>query len=510
MTEFPTLTDVTASETRREWRKREVSLAFTNAVKLGISMVATWGIALITRLILPRYLGPERFGILNFAEAFSATAFVFMGLGLDQYVRKEISVRPGHASDFVGGIVALRLILFGMIGIVMEVVLRVTHRDSQVRLLVYICAFSQYFMTNGITSAGLLQSIGRVTGISILSVAIKLAWGVGILSVVFLRLELWAVALTGLIAEGARSWILFVLARRELHIELRIRWTETKRVVVASLPFFVSAIVGAIYDKLGINILAVMTNNREVGWYGAAAGLHGITFMLAPLVGWILTPLFARAATEAVGELYQLLRRSMEFMVALATPLSVMMALGADTWVSLLYGNMYAPAANVLRILAIGTVPMYLSIIAFSALTILNQPWRMSMVFLSAIIVNPIFTVTLIRHFASGGDGAGGASCAVGIVLTECAIVGPFLYMLGRDTFDRRLVGAITKNAVIAVVVACLDRYVLIGLHPYLRLFCDSVSLGGLALTTGALDIRGMMRMVRASRKQSAAVTTAN
>ena len=37
-------------------------LAFRNAVKLGGSLLLTWGIALGVRLLMPRYLGPDAFG----------------------------------------------------------------------------------------------------------------------------------------------------------------------------------------------------------------------------------------------------------------------------------------------------------------------------------------------------------------------------------------------------------------------------------------------------------------
>src|SRR5262245_10859194 len=83
-------------------------LAIRNALKLGGSLIFTWGIALAIRLLLPRYLGPTRFGTLNFAEGFTAAFFITLSLGLDSYVRKEVAVRPSHASDFFGGISVLR------------------------------------------------------------------------------------------------------------------------------------------------------------------------------------------------------------------------------------------------------------------------------------------------------------------------------------------------------------------------------------------------------------------
>ncbi len=106
------------------WRKRELALALRNGIKLGGSLIATWGIALIVRLYVPRVLGPDRFGHLSFAEAFTTTAFVTLGLGVDTYIRKEVSVRPEHASDFIGGVVALRIGFAALIFIGMDLVLQ--------------------------------------------------------------------------------------------------------------------------------------------------------------------------------------------------------------------------------------------------------------------------------------------------------------------------------------------------------------------------------------------------
>ena len=49
-------------------------LAIRNAIKLGASLLFTWGIALAIRLLLPRYLGPVRFGTMNFADGFTSAS----------------------------------------------------------------------------------------------------------------------------------------------------------------------------------------------------------------------------------------------------------------------------------------------------------------------------------------------------------------------------------------------------------------------------------------------------
>src|ERR1700689_1936953 len=76
--------------------------AVTNALKLGSSLVATLAIAVAVKFLMPRYLGPTSFGTLSFADGFTGTFFLALNLGAEAYVRKEVSVRPGHASDFLG------------------------------------------------------------------------------------------------------------------------------------------------------------------------------------------------------------------------------------------------------------------------------------------------------------------------------------------------------------------------------------------------------------------------
>src|SRR6185503_11222380 len=126
----------------------------------------------------------------------------------------------------------------------------------------------------------------------------------------------------------------------------------TLGVVVASLPFYVSGLATTIYDKIGVSFLAFMGSDREVGWYGAAAGLAGLTLLLAPLISWVLTPLFARAAAASEAELCLMVRRSLDFILTVAIPVSLMMIVGADVWIKLLFGAKFAPAASALRVLA--------------------------------------------------------------------------------------------------------------------------------------------------------------
>ncbi|HEY5958086.1 MAG TPA: flippase [Polyangiaceae bacterium] len=481
----------------KDWRRKEIGLAFGNAVRLGSSLILTWGIALVTRLYVPRYLGPERFGILNFAEAFTATAFVFMGLGLDTYVRKELSVRPEHASDFIGGVIAIRSILLVGVFAAMHIVLAATHRPVDVIWIVYIYGLAQFFTVGSATSAGILQAAGKVRGQSILSVVVKLLWAACTFLAVYFRLGLWAFALTFMLSEGVKSLAFFWLAKRELRFETRVDLKGTGRVLLASLPFFVSGLATTIYDKIGVNLLAFMTNNREVGWLGAANGLAGITMLLTPVVSWVLIPLMARSYAICADEFYKIVRRTMELIVGLATPVSLMMALGADVWVKLFFGAQFAPSAMSLRVIAISTALMYLTMLLFYALAVLNYTWRITFAFVGGVIINPTCLLLIMKPLITRiGPGGGGVACAIATLVTEIGIILSLIALLGKRGFDRRLVFAFGKFAGSVLAVVALHTLVLGGCGPW-RLVVDAIAYVGLMFATRAVNIPELIKAAK-------------
>jgi O-antigen/teichoic acid export membrane protein len=483
-----------------ETTQSDALLALRNAVKLGGSLMFTWGISLGVKVLLPRYLGIDAAGVVDFADAFTSTAFVLVGLGVDTYIRKEVSVRPEHASDFFAGVTALRLAIAVLLFAGMQVVLMVTGRPPSTWLLVHLYGAAAFLMAMNQSLAAVLHAKGAVDGLSVLNIASKVAWGGGTLLAVMLGWPLWGIGLALLISEAVKCAGNVVLARRHLGLRWAVDGAATKTALIASLPIFVNVGAHTIYNKLDVSILAVTSGDREVAWYVRSSFIAGLAMMVTPIIGWVLLPLFARARARSDAEYTQVMRRSLELVLVIAFPTSLFMALGAEEWMYLLYGPAFAPAAASLRILSSIFVLTYVAILSSNALILTGRAWAQAVISLCGLFVNPLLNwVFIARCQARYGDGGAGIGAAIAQVGTELVVTTVMTAFVGRRAFDRRSLSMIVKTLGASAAVWVLDAWLHPQVHPAVRLAADVAVYLVLIFALRAVQLSETLQFARAA-----------
>lgn len=438
---------------------RDTRLATRNALELGGSLLFTWGIALAMRFWLPRHLGPESFGTLTFADAFAATFFVALGLGVDPYVRKEVSVRPSHASEFFGGIFVLRVAASAAIVIAMLLSMSVTPRPPEARRLVCVFALAQFFVTSNATLSALLQAKGKVSGASVLAIATKIVWAGGVLVALQLGVGLAGLAVAFLLSEAIETVVLYVLARRHLGLAFRVDARATRSILLLCLPHYLNTVATTAYGKLDVTLLEVARGSREVGWYAAASAIASCALLATPLIGWVMMPTLARAASRSREELFARIHRSTELILTVAIPAALFLHLGSDLAVRILFGEAFAPAGAALRILAPTFVVTYVAIVFAITLIMLDRPWTLTFVSIAGLVVNVLANLALIpRTAARFGDGGGGVGCALAMLVTEIFVTSLMVSLVGRGALDRRTFTMVGKSLAACAVAFAVDR----------------------------------------------------
>lgn len=483
----------------------EARLAVRNASKLGLSLVATWVVAMLVRLYLPRHLGPEAFGLYNFAESFTLTCFAFLTLGVDGYSLREIPARPGHATDYFGGLVVIRSILGGLlVGGVWLLLARTGPAGSPPLVVTFGAGYLLYSIANSL--AAFLQANATVDRLALSNVIAKVLWGGLMASALVAGASLSVLAGVLAVSEGARVLILYRESQRRLDLRFRIDWRATVRVIWEAVPYFATAV--ALYlNRLEVAVLGFMAGNEEVGWYGAAGNFSMLVCLLLPLMSSVLLPTLRRVHARSEEDLWRVIHRVTEGIFVTCVPLALFVGLGADIWVRVAFGEEFASAAPSLRVLAIQVLLTYMASLTSLALIVIGRRWTVTMSSVLGLVANPLVGVTAILIFSRLlGPGGAGAGAAMGAIGAEAVVLGIQGTVLGARMFGARTRALLFRCALLSAGVVIL-HLLLAPLGP-LRLLVGAVAYLAVGVPLGVLPVRevaGLARELTSSRREPAA-----
>ena len=445
--------------------QRDSAHAFKAAGVIGSSLLVTQAIGFLGNNIVVTRLLKEHYGPVRFADSFAMLSMMALNLGVDTYVRKEVAVRPDHAREFASGVLGARIILGVGFMLVSFSILIVTHRPPVVIALALLFCVGQLLQHLSETSAAYLQAVGSVREASIMRVGSKLAWAVVAIGGVVAGLGVWIVPAAMVVSEGSKAIVLGLLSRRRLQLRFRLdagarqaTWT----VLVASLPFLMTHINTVLSATLDVSMVGFLTNNDEVGFYGSATNIALVALVLAPVISWVLLPLLSRSLARSEEEFWRVVCRSLEIVLTIAVPLSVLLSLNADVVIKMTIGSFFSPAVPALRVLAPMFVLTYVTILCASGLIRLGRGWFIARVGIAAVAFNVILNLVLIRRGLSWwGSGGAGTGASISIVIAEAFVASSYVYALGRKAFDRRSLRTIGITLVASVFIVALDRTML-------------------------------------------------
>lgn len=481
----------------------EVRIALHNGLKLAGSLIATWSVALIVKLQVPIHLGPIRQGHFSFAESFATLFFIFIGLGVDTYIIKEVSVRPRHASDLVGGVVALRAVISIVLLAAIAGSLKATGRVGEILPTALVFGVANFGISTNATLSAVLQATGHAGRVATANVVGKAVWGAGTLLGLYLHAGLVLLALPVLAAELLKAAMLVPFAHVNAGLRYRIDRGAVRTAVVSSVPYFVNGLALGAYGGLGMSALEFLRHDeREVGWFSAVQNLAGLCALLTPLMTWVLMPLLARAHARSEAEAMAALRRALEALIVVVAPMTVLMSAGADVLVHVAFGDKYAPATTGLSILSLVFVMTYVDTTLATGLITMGRGWSVTLVSVGSVFVNAALMfafVPLGRCLLSPGGECAGAAASV--IVTEVFVMLALISRFPKSPLDRRSVSALAKSALTGGIVLVLDRQ--IRSWGAVRLAGDAVIYAAMAASLRIVsldDLRSAVGILRSSR----------
>lgn len=327
-------------------------LALSNTGWLFADKVVRLGVGLLVGVWIARYLGPEQFGLLNYAVALVALFGAVASAGLNGIVVRDLINQPATANETLGSSLALQitggLVAFGLAVLAIGLL---RPDDALARMVVAVLGFALVFKASDVVRYWFeshVQSryvVWVENGVFLLLAAIKVGM---ILTHASLMAFVWAsFAEALLVAIG-----LFAIAARrggQLHA-WRARARRAKTLLADSWPLILSGLAVMVYMRIDQIMLGQMLGDEAVGVYTAAVRISEVWYFVPIAIISSVLPAIIAARNVDPGLYLARLQRLYDIMFLLAISLAIPMSFLSGPVMALLFGDAYAGAGSILTI----------------------------------------------------------------------------------------------------------------------------------------------------------------
>ena len=299
-----------------------------------------------------RYLGPEQFGLLSYAQSFVFLFTAIATLGLDSIVVRELVKDNSQRNVLLGTAFTLKLIGSLCILPLLWLGVQFTSNDSYTNLLIFIIASGTIFQSFNVIDFYYQSSVlsKYVAFANTITLAIS-----SIIKIVLILNEasLLAFAIVGVFDTIILSLGLIYFYWQKTHHSLR-EWQFDKvvatRLLADSWPLILSSVMISLYMKIDQVMIKEMLDNNAVGQYAAAVRISEAWYFLPMAICNSVFPAIINAKKVSETLYYQRLKRLYFVMVWLGVAVALPMTFMSDWIISLLYGSAYIQAGQILMI----------------------------------------------------------------------------------------------------------------------------------------------------------------
>jgi len=366
--------------------------------------------SLVLGILLARHLGPESFGVLNYAMSLAVMVMPLTTLGLRNLSLREYVTRPEHADRILGTVTSMRVI--GTLAALVVIFIISTRFPIEHENIVLLC------MLLGV--ALLFQAIDTIKEqfialqnpriFVIVEVWVMFAFSISKLLLVLLdsSVDTFILVAAGeIVAQGIATAVAYYMRTGkppQLQVDRQLMRSYTR----SALPLLLGSISTVIYLKVDILFLANMVGKEATGHYAVATRLSEAWYLLPSALALAAFPRMIELRSEAPGRWHSRMQEAMDTFAAFGTLVAFTSFFWAAPLISLLFGSEYLPAVALLQIQVWVGVVFATRQLIHKYLLAEGMYWGSALINLTGAFCNVGLNLVLIPRY--GAEGAAWAT----------------------------------------------------------------------------------------------------
>ena len=295
---------------------------------------------LIIGVLLARYLGPEKFGTLSYAQSFVAMFSFLISLGLDGIIVREIVKNPQKSSVIVSTSFLMKLLAFFSVALLINL-LSISSNDSfEIKLIILIISLNLFKEPFNVF-ASYFQSIVKIQKISFVIIISKLVLIILKLLLIYLKYSLisFVIVDSAVLILAAIFYFILYVKHRNIKFKDLLKFDRkiSNKLLKDSWPLMISSGAILLYMRFDQIMIKNMVSLEELGFYSVSVKIAESWYFIPMLISSVMYPYIIEAKKN--HDLYMhRLKQLFFYCIMVSLICSVLLFIFSDFIIEILFG----------------------------------------------------------------------------------------------------------------------------------------------------------------------------
>lgn len=327
----------------------------TNLFSLSGMQIANYLLPLLTIPYIVRIIGPENFGLINFAQAFVSYFLLVISFSFDLSATRELALNKNNkqkVSEIFYSVFSAKILLFIICTIVfffLIIFVEKFHKDFLLYVFTYLLIVGNVFFPTWF-----FQGMEKLTRLAFFNLSIRIVYTVSIFLFIKNQNDYLFIPLLSAIAQIVLGIAAFIYAIKFFNLKFSSAFIkESFQRYKEGFSIFTSNVAISLYSTTNIVILGFFAEHVHVGYFSAAMKLSMVFY------GVILVPI-SIAFFPHIGSVMSNSRegginilKKLTFIVgALTLFVSIILFVFAEPIVRIIFGVKFLEAITCVRIIS--------------------------------------------------------------------------------------------------------------------------------------------------------------
>jgi O-antigen/teichoic acid export membrane protein len=318
---------------------------------LSISKIIVYLLSIITITLVPRYLGVEGYGQLNFALSFVGLFVILGDLGLNTLSLRELSKNNSLIQKYFSKLFPLKVFLSLVFTLIMGIIILLINKSLIVKQILFltiiimvISIFSNFYLT-------FFQAKQKLQYRSIFEVLNKLFYVLFIFLFIYLNKGVIGITLANILMNIFGLVFLFFSLFKYVKFKINLDIKFIKKQVIRAFPFALGIVFTNLYFHFDKILISFMIDEYAVGLYAIGYTLYVFLFNVLSIFSVTFFPVISIYSFKE--KLKSIINKYLYIILLFSTPLALGGIFLAKELIILIFGSVYVPGVVAFRVILV-------------------------------------------------------------------------------------------------------------------------------------------------------------